>query len=366
MKKTLIAVMVLMLLGSVASVTAAETTVHGTVFAHWYWDTSEDANDANAFELGRTYITVKSKLSDYTSARITTDLRTTDFDDNERYNVIVKYGYFDWSPAFTKGKGMVRFGLQPTMYLDYQQKAWGRRYINKVVGDLAGFLTTSDLGASIHAKLGEEGKLGTIIAAVYNGTSYSDLEEINKQKDFNGVVMFKPLYNNPDFAEVTLLGQIYYGVQNRRIGTYIEEVESVLDTIEYKASDYTRMLLSFGGLFAYKHTANLGVDINFNTLGQGDGVDDLKQSAMSFFGTVYLDELLPSVTALRTLDLFGRVDLSDPDTDTDDDGNTLIIAGVECAPVKGFKASLNVRSTSYQAEGVDSETEVFLNTLIEF
>jgi hypothetical protein len=350
-KRAILAVALLVTLAT--GVTAAETTVNGRLYAHWMMDMSEGADSYNEFGLSRAYVTVKSKLSDYTSARITTDLRSTDLDGSEVYNVIVKYAYLDWKPAFANQVVTLRFGLQPTQYFDAMNKMWGRRYLEKTVGDLNKFLTTSDLGAGLLVNLDSDGKVGFVAANIWNGTSYTDLEEMNKFKDFSGCVYLKPLADNPDFERTAILAQAYFGTRNVSVGA------------DETASDWDRSLFSFGGLLAYRRLLDLGADVNLYSEGQGPGGVDTKKAGYSFFGTIYFEDMGGGESLLRTLNLFGRMDLYDPDTDVDDNAETLIIGGIECVPVKGFRASVNLRHTSFQDDS-DPEKELYLNTLIKF
>ncbi len=231
---------------------------------------------------------------------------------------------------------------------------WGRRYLEKTVSDLRSFLTSSDLGAGLIFSLGEKGKTGYFAANVWNGTSYSKVEELNKQKDFSGFILLNPLANNDDFKRTAIVGQAYIGTQNRAF------------EVDEAASDYDRSLFSFGGVLAYRNTFDLGVDMNINKEGQGPDADDITENGYSFFGTLYFEDLVAGESFLRTLNLFGRVDMYDPNADVDNNGNTYVIGGVECSPVKGFKASVNLRSVSYQAENVDSDTYLYFNTLVKF
>ena len=50
----------------------------------------------------------------------------------------------------------------------------------------------------------------------------------------------------------------------------------------------------------------------------------------------------------------------------DKDGNTMIIAGLECAPVKGVKASIDFRNTSYQDSKIAQQRYLFVNTEFKF
>jgi hypothetical protein len=351
MRKIAVGLLIACLLTPLVGSRATETKVSGRLYAHWMMDLTDGGGNANEFALSRAYVTVRSKLSDYTSVRITTDLRQTgDFDG---YNVILKYGYLDWKPALVQGVVTFRFGLQPTPYIDAMNKLWGRRYLEKTVGDDHAFLTTSDLGAGLIFSLGEKGNVGQIIANVWNGTSYTDIDELNKHKDFSGFIVLTPLRDNDDFKRSAIQGQAYFGTQNRVIG------------VDEQASDWDRSLFSFGGLLAYRNILDLGGDINFYATGQGPDTADLKETGYSFFGTLYLEDFVPDESLLRTLNFFGRFDMHDPNTDADDDAETLVIGGIECVPVDGFKASVNIRSVSYQDES-PSQTYLYLNTHFEF
>ena len=354
MRKIAISLIIAFILVATAGINAAETEVNGRLYTYWNMDLTDGSDNFNEFALDRAYVTVKSKLSDYTSVRITTDLREANVGSNVYNVVLIKYAYLDWKPAFGNGVVKFRFGLQPTPYIDKMNKLWGRRYLEKTVGDHQEFLTTSDLGAGLVFSLGEKGKVGYIAANVWNGTSYTSITELNKQKDFSGFVYLTPLKDNPDFKRTALQGQAYFGTQNRTF--WLGEV----------ASDYDRLLFSFGGLLAYRNTFDVGGDVNFNSQGQGPDTEDLKETGYSFFSTIYFEDLVADESFLRTLNLFGRVDLYDPNTDADNDAETLVIGGIECVPVSGFKASVNIRSMSYQDEDEGSETFVYVNTLFKF
>ncbi len=336
-----------------ATTMAAETTVHGRLFAHWMMDMSDGAGSYNAYDVSRAYVTVQSKLSDYTSVRITSDLRN--IGGFSGYTIILKYAYMDWKPKFTNDMINLRFGLQPTMYVDRMLGIWGRRYIISNITNDRGMLTTSDLGLTAMANLGPDKKTAQIGLAVLNGTKFTDTRELNKQKDFNFFAAVSPLLDNPDFKNTTLTGQAYLGTRN------------ILIAAGEKASDWKKQIISVGGILGYRHTFDLGFDVNLMTEGRGTVLDDRESRGMSVFGTLYLEDLVAeSAPILRTLNLFGRLDIYDPNTDNDDDGENLIIAGVECNPIKGVKAAVNIQSTTYDNDAFDNDTYLYVNTEVRF
>ena len=353
--KNLILAISVCFLTTASVVKADDTKVSGRLYSYWGMDISDGGDNANEFALGRAYLTVRSKLSVFTSLRITTDLREAqDTDGNTQYNIILKYGYIDWRPAFAKKALNVRFGLQPTPYIDYQNKLWGRRYLSKTVSDINKYLTTSDLGISLNVELGMDEKLGQITAALFNGTSYSALGEKNNQKDFNTYGHISPFWENDDFKRTAIVAQFYHGTQN----IFIPD--------QFAASDYRRQLISVGGLLAYRNQFDVGFDLNWYTTGQGPNTSDLSQSGLSVHSTLYFNDTNDENSALRNLNLFGRIDISDPNTDLADDGNIYIIAGIEIVPTKGFKTSLNIRSRSFERANITTEKELFVNSLLKF
>ena len=356
MKKLVIALAFGFMILSAINVTAAETKVQGRVYSHWMMDMTDGADSYNEFDITRTYVTIKSKLSDFTSVRITTDIRQTEQNTSEfnGYEMILKYAYLDWQPKFGQGNVTLRMGLQPTLYIDNMNGIWGRRYMMKTIGDEESFLTTADMGAGLQFNLGEKGKYGMAGINVWNGTKYTNLEELNKNKDFSGFVAFNPFTNNNDLKNSQLIAQYYYGVQNREFA------------VNEDASDYNRNLLSVGGIMVYRNIFDFGADLNWYSEGQGAGNDDEKQTGFSFFGTLYLESLAENAPMFRTLNLFGRVDMYDPNTDLDNNADTRIVGGVECAPIKGVKASVNLRSISFEDDATDSETYLYVNTLVKF
>ena len=332
-----------------------DTKISGRLFSYWGMDLTDGSASANEFGLGRAYLTVKSKLSEFTSLRITTDLRQAeDADGNTQYNIILKYGYIDWKPAFGNNSLKIRFGLQPTPYISYQNKLWGRRYLSKTVADLNEYLTTSDLGLSVNIALGNDGKLGQITTALFNGTSYKALGEKNSQKDFNVYVRLNPFWENEDFKRTALVAQFYYGTQNIIISNLVE------------ASDYKHQLISVGGLLAYRNTFDIGMDLNWYTLGQGPLANDFSQSGLSVHATLYFTDMTDENSLLNTLNIFGRIDLNDPNTNLANDGNNYLIAGIEIVPTKGFKTSINIRSRSFERANTTTQKELFVNSLFKF
>jgi len=345
MGKLRIALAVLLL---VCTMAAAETKIKGELYPQWHMDFSAGADQYSEFELTRSYVTVTSDLNEQTSVRFTVDLRSTS--GYNGYDIVLKYGYVDWKPTFSE-RVAFRLGLQQTMYIDIMSKLWGRRYLEKTTGDLNGLLTTSDLGASANVNFGSTG-MATLNVAVFNGTSYTDVNDQNKQKDINGVLTIKPVQNNPDFKNSTILGQVYWGTQN-------EDFSGGLDP-----DDYRKSLVSIGGILDYTDRFSVGLDANWETLGDGAGNPDMDASATSIFATYFLGRNSQEGSFMKNLNVFGRVDFLDPDGSVSDDGETYTILGVECVTSANIKTSLNFRLVTYEDSAISGLSFLYFNALL--
>ena len=375
MKRVIFAIAMTLVVISFATAFAAETTIEGRIYGTWSMYMTDsvfaeggkhvDHKGFTKFSLDRSYVTVKSKLSDYVSLAITTDLRDTkdeNFGKFLGYMIILKYGYFDWKLNFAPDLMTLRFGLQSSKYMEFSDNTiWGRRYIEKAPGDLRGFLTTSDLGTNLNFNIGKDAKWGTAGVALWNGTTYTDLQEKNKSKDLSLHAIVKPLINNPDFDKTMVGAQIYLGTQNM----YFDTAET--------SSDYKHQVISFGGKFNYKNYFDVGLDYWMNTLGKqyvktATDTTDLKQTTLSLNASFYLKSVVDEKSALRTLDIFFRYDMYDPNTDSDAGKNNrnYLILGVECTPIKGIASSINYKSESYENSAYKSQNWVYLNTEFRF
>ncbi|MCH9031826.1 MAG: hypothetical protein IIB00_06160 [candidate division Zixibacteria bacterium] len=345
--------------------THSKTTINGKMYSHGFVNVSDNEGSHGEFALSRAYLTVRSKLSDRSNIRVTTDLKTID----DKYNIILKYAYIDWKPAFT-GEGVeIRFGLQPTEYIDYMNKLWGRRYAAPTIGDLHHFLTSSDLGVSTKFSFGPESKFGFVRLSLLNGTSYTHVQELNSRKDFNIVTLLTPFKGSHNFKNSSFLMQYYTGTQNESLDDLVSIDNSVTpwDTTvtPVSGSDWKRQMVSVGGALVWDHTLDFGVDMNFLTLGKGVEKSAVKKRGLSVFGALYLYKFSQS-PFVKKLGIIGRIDFYDPDRSKANNSEILSVIGIESKPMYSLKVALNYRTTSFSDDTEDSQSTLFLNTLFKF
>lgn len=367
---------ILLLIFSAASA-EKEVTLGGEVFSHWYMDLS-DTLDAfgnrsdvqfdsyNRFEITRAYLTGNAKLSEKTYGKVTIDIEPS-------LNVMrLKYGYVGWkffeNEQFKMGTKM---GLVETPYIHNMDKTWGRRYISMTPLELTGMQSSADFGLSFWSKFGEEGKWGKASLSFFNGPGYMNPDENNPTKDIDFTIYLTPLNAQPDLAESKVAFQFNTG----KVNAYNDS--SDVD------NDFKKSIISVMGDFRYAKLFNLGLEYNSYTspyvldvLGVGlnnfaADQSDMKINSISIFGGLWFGELMAESKAFSTLNLFFRYIMLDPDADDHDNvgygapyevkANQIMI-GLECAPIEGFKTSLNYQSDKISdfGAGIDDVTNSYL------
>lgn len=347
-----------------------EVLFGGELFSNWYYDMSDSLtdfgnrsqvnfDDYNNFEITRAYLTGKARLSDQTYGRITFDVDPSDND------IMLKYGYVGW--RFFQNEQLrlgAVMGLLETPYIYNMDKTWGRRYISMTPLEMFEMQPSADFGLSLWGKFGEDGKWGKAFFSFFNGPGYMNPDENNPTKDVDFTVFLNPLNAQPDFAE----SKIGFQFNTGKVNAYNNSTQT--------DSDYDRSVISLMADFRYAKLFNLALEYNSYTspyildvldVGLNNFAadrSDVKINSLSLFGALWFGEVMPNANAIQTLDLFFRYIMLDPDTD---DHNNIgygiayetkasqMIIGLECAPVKGFKSSLNFQSDKIKDRGTGAD-----------
>jgi hypothetical protein len=176
-----------------------------TLFADYTYADSPTSKNAdgtdynpNSFNVSRTYLNVTGQLHHLFSFRITPDITRetgTGSSLNGSYTFRLKYGFgqFNMDDWLVKGS-WVRFGLQQTPYIDYEEGIYRYRFQGSIMVDKDGFLTSSDLGIS--TRLVFPNNYGDVHVGIYNGEGYNKAEA-NDQKGFQVRASLRPLASIP-------------------------------------------------------------------------------------------------------------------------------------------------------------------------
>ncbi len=146
---------------------------------------------ANQFQLERAYLTVKGKIGDRTSLRLTSDVYRPG--GNSGYTMRVKLAYVQYEywmngEGFMGSSAQVRLGMQPTVINETEEAFWPR-YVAKLAIERAGFFAPADLGASTTIGFGKH--MGELFAEVTNGPGYTTPEN-DRFKDYSARLTLTP------------------------------------------------------------------------------------------------------------------------------------------------------------------------------
>jgi hypothetical protein len=315
----------------------------GEIYAFYSNDLTQNGHGKgfNKFDLSRAYITLKSKLSDEVSVRITADIGSMGESTREVY---LKYAYLDWNIDKLIPYSTIRLGLQQTGWIDYMNNVWGRRYVAKTLMDEYKALPSADYGVSYIVKFPKGYGHGSV--QVLQGPGYKGSEE-NRYKDISAFVFFRPLMQVPDLAGSMVGGYYYKGFSN--------EPDITSDNRKDRAAALTS--IAYGGIFRISGEYFMSWD----RINPGD-IEDLKKDGLSFYG--HLKFPMAQSPFLRRMALVGRYDLYDKNKEIDDNESEYLIAGVEWEIVEGFNLMPNFQREKLKNQ--DAERRFFLNALFKF
>jgi hypothetical protein len=139
--------------------------VGGVVYSQYQYLLSDSADHASQFDVTRAYLNVLGSFPAGITTRVTADIHR---DDTGSLGYRLKYAYFQWQPEGSPVA--LRFGELTTPWLDWEEGLWGYRMQGPMLLDRAGYLTSSDIGASAEGSWRKQLLNGSL--AVVNGEGY--------------------------------------------------------------------------------------------------------------------------------------------------------------------------------------------------
>ncbi len=307
-------------------ITVCVTVIYGNpkignlVFYDYSYDFTENAENDAGFKVSRVYLTFTNNLDENLSIKIQTDI---DYKNSPK-NVYLKNAKVDWKTT----NGKITIGLQGMNIFGVQEKTWGYRFIEKSAMDKNKFSSSADMGIGYSNTFGRN----IFISALYtNGVGYKKSEDDSHKKiSFLGMIGQKKLSSKDGFNAGLVFSYEPY------------DVDSV--TVENETVQ---------GIFGGYAGNNVRLGVEFNSKKDG-GIDQSEQLISSYAVYKVSDKI----------NIFGRYDMFDPDTNTDNDGEDYIIAGIELKPGKGLYIAPNLRMTTVGGE--DKTTVFFINFQFKF
>ncbi len=313
--------------------------ISGNIYANYNWNYTGigKEKDENRFEVERLYLTAKSKLSEEFSMRATLDVYTSKMDANLNSAYILKYGYLDWKASEWL---TVRGGMIPTEWVGHVEDIWKFRGIAKVMSDIEGLQSSSDVGISTIAKL--PSNLGEVVLLVLNGNGYRKAEN-NRFKDIAGRITISPFFNQGNVLKKLKLSAHFYS------GRYSERLK--------------------------KERWGIMLSLPFEDFSIALDYDTRKDSTIDGAGVSLFGELqLKSIVGLNNYSLIGRIDSFDPNINVAGDKHLRLIYGIAYKASANVTLVLNNQSMAaekdvykkYDGSLSKSDGKIFLNLMVSY
>lgn len=319
-----------------SSLAAQDGKISGYIFGDYFYElshpvTETDALNRNGFQFRRAYFTYDRDLSEKFAVRFRLEMNSPDllgvqdFGTSSTLTPFIKHAYLQWNNFIPQSK--FSFGLVSTPTFNMSEEVWGYRAVEKTIMDLRRIAPSSDLGATLAGKLTRSGVLNYQLL-VANGTGTRSETDKTKRVYANAPIRIQNAYFLVPYYDYEggLDGKskntlaLFAGLQKPRF---------------------------HGGVEVFQKKSNKALTNNA----------DKTENGFSVFG---------AVKAAEKIKLFGRFDNYDPNTDADDDGNSLILAGLDYAADKNVNIIPNVRIENYQASGRDANTIAVMTFYFRF
>ncbi len=245
---------------------------------------------------------------------------------DERLTAFLKKAQVDWKSPI----GKITLGMQGMNMFNVTEKTWGFRFIDKSPMDRYGFSSSADMG------IGYSGKMSGISYSVLmtNGSGYKKQENDKfKKLSFNGVYGQPKLVKEDGYNVGMAYSMEPYEVANEE--------------------SYNKSVMSFFGGYA-ANGLRVGGEFDMHT---DSNEDSFTQQIIAMYGAY-------KVTG--NMEALVRMDMYDPSTDTDDDGITYMIAGLNYYATDGLIITPNIRMTSFENSDVKSTTIFKMNFQFKF
>ena len=221
----------------------------GVLFANFQYGGAPGARSANRFEIERAYLTVRGRLSERASIRVTADVyQQRDTARDEYYSgwaIRAKYAFLQYelltSDHPSGFEADARLGMLHTVVINHEQSFWPR-WISNVGLERAGFFSSADVGAAV--TVGFPRRLGGLYATVTNGPGYQS-RETDRFKDAAIRLTMTPFgaSSNPILRSLAISPWIYEGARASR---YAEGVGTIAPIPEARGRDRWGVLAGVG------------------------------------------------------------------------------------------------------------------------
>ena len=322
----------------------AETKLKMELWNRWTYKMVDGDVEKNELALKRGYFRIEPKFSRNIKGRFNVDF-FSDEDGLDGAGLKIKYAYLDFNNLLPIKDAKLTVGLMKTYFGTIYD--WDYTVIDKDPSDKYKFVSSTDYGFGVFGYFPKG--YGTYALAVYNGEGYKKTGgDINKDLNYAANLRFTPV------PGVTIGGSYMF---KSKYDSQIEDETARGDMVDNPDREEYNLIAGVGK-FAYGPVSLLAQYLNkVKSKPNMDDYDDVTTTVMSF---------MPVFKVNNKIDIVGRYDMYDPNTDEDDDGYNIIIAGFNYHIMRDSKnkpklfIQTNYEIKQYEHEDSEDESEILI------
>jgi hypothetical protein len=327
--KSLLLILLLALSTSFAQEVKDKVKLSGLMFGDYYYniDNSDGAKkDLNGFQFRRIYITADYAVADNFDARfrLESDQSANSNTAGGKIGVMVKDAYIKWKGVFTGSD--LTFGVSPTPAFDIAEAAWGYRSVEKTIMDYNGIVSSRDLGVDLRGKITESGSVNYWVKIANNSGNAS---ETDKYKRYYALVQVKPAegFQATGYFDYASKAQV-----TDKFDKSLKSNDAVVAGLFLNYQLKSDFAVGFEGF-------TRSIQNGYNQANSTTALKNQSTLGLSFWAWASLTEKIRVVA---------RYDNYDPNTDKDNDGTSLIVAGLDFKVAKNVSIIPNIEVLTYQ------------------
>jgi hypothetical protein len=295
----------------------AEGETNGKVFFNHSTNLSEDG--INAFNIKRAYLTWANDVNESVSYKVTYDMGSND--SGSAHTAFLKIAMVKWKTNL----GDMMIGMQGMNMFKTMENTWGHRFIAKMPMDTYKYSASADLGIGLSRSFGPI----STSALITNGGGYKKAESDSHKKLSIHAVYGESKLNKKDGF-------------NGGLSFSTEPYDDSLKT------ENTNVLGLFAGYAGNGFRGGFEIDTKTRK--------DESGNIISAYGTFKLSD---------KFSILARLDMADPDLESEKDGIQAVIAGIHFSANKGLTIAPTFRMTALE-DGNNSENSIVLNFQFKF
>lgn len=325
----------------VMNIAFAETKLKMEIWNRWTYTTQDGEVLQNEMAVKRGYFRLEPKFSQNIKGRFNVDFFSDD-GAGDGAGLKMKYAYLEFTDILPVKDMKLTAGLMKTYFGTIYD--WNYTTIEKDPSDKYKFVSSTDYGVGVSGYL--PNGFGTYGVAAYNGEGYKKSgDDINKDLNFTGNIRVTPIVG------VTLGGSYMLKTTND------SEVEGDDGEMVDNPGREEYNLMAGVGKFAFGNASVLAQYLQkVKSMPNVEDYEDVTTSVIS---------VMPTYKLNNKIDLIGRYDMYDPNTDADDDGETILVAGANFNLQRDAKNSPTLMlQANYETKAYENEDKENVNQLM--